>query len=50
MDRIGKAIDTTRVAYEETRIMLDDRNSQSLTRRVQKLKELGAKAQETIES
>lgn len=50
MDRIGKAIDTTRAAYDETRIMLDDRNSQSLTRRVQKLKELGAKAQETIES
>lgn len=49
MDRIGKSIDTARAAYDETRTLLDERNSKSLVRRAQKLKELGAKTTKTLE-
>ena len=49
MNDIGNAIEKTRTAYWETGNMLDDKNSKSLTRRAQRLKELGAKTTKSLE-
>ena len=49
MTDIGDAIEKTRTVYCEARNILDDKNSKSLTRRAQRLKELGAKTTKSLE-